>query len=211
MGQATDSAWSHHTPSVWLVSVSRKKRAPAAASAARCPRAPRRLTGVSTDDRPAAVHKTLCAAWRARLPRAALKTTERPTAPPSSCSRCLLPRPRCRVVGDRPAMTMKVFLGLPACAALPHWSKHSRPPRCSAAARLGFRGVPPRARRDQHAADSPDPRNHLSSELSVGISCCSCRPLSHQRQHLCLRRRLGALSPLLVCASISASLPATGR
>ena len=60
MGQATDSAWSHHTPSVWLVSVSRKKRAPAAASAARCPRAPRRLTGVSTDDRPAAVHKTLC-------------------------------------------------------------------------------------------------------------------------------------------------------
>ena len=75
---------------------------------------------------------------------------------------------------------------------------------------LGFRGVPPRARRDQHAADSPDPRNHLSSELSVGISCCSCRPLSHQRQHLCLRRRLGALSPLLVCASISASLRATG-
>ena len=59
-------------------------------------------------------------------------------------------------------MTMKVFLGLSACAALLHWSKHSRPPRCSAAARLGFRGVPPRARRDQPAADSPDPRNHLS-------------------------------------------------
>ena len=35
---------------------------------------------------------------------------------------------------------------------------------------LGFRGVPPRARRDQHAADSPDPRNHQSSELCVGIS-----------------------------------------
>ena len=119
--------------------------------------------------------------WRARLPRAAQNATERPTALPSSCSCCLLPRPRCRVVGDRPAMTMKVFLGLPACAALPHWSKHSRPPRCSAAARLGFRGVPPRARRDQPAADSPDPRNHLSSELSVGISCCSCRPLPHRR------------------------------
>ena len=32
---------------------------------------------------------------------------------------------------------------------------------------LGFRGVPPRARRDQHAADSPDPRNHQSSELAA--------------------------------------------
>ena len=70
---------------------------------------------------------------------------------------------------------------------------------------LGFRGVPPQARHAQLAADPLDLCNHQSSELCVGISC-SCRPLSHQRQHLCLRRRLDALLLPLVCASISASL-----